>query len=167
MKQTLKYIYSVIFDNLKFAEAKHTLVLTLASAVIAFATTFFGNNTYQNIFAVASIIFSLIAIFYSFVALVAKRVRLKQKKVKGQENLVAYKHIMRFDEVGYISAIKKQYNFTNIYQPDNMDFDLAKLIITTSKLAYIKYLYFNFAVVFLITSIICIIISVLIRGQIW
>ena len=151
MKQTLKYIYSVIFDNLKFAEAKHTLVLTLASAVIAFATTFFGNNNYQNIFAVASIIFSLIAIFYSFVALVAKRVRLKQKKVKGQENLISYKHIMRFDEVGYINAIKKQYNFTNIYQPDDMDFDLAKLIITTSKLAYIKYLYFNFAVVFLIT----------------
>ena len=51
MKQTLKYIYSVVFDNLKFAEAKHTLVLTLSSAVIAFASTFFSINIYQNIFA--------------------------------------------------------------------------------------------------------------------
>ena len=66
MKQTLKYIYSVVFDNLKFAEAKHTLILTLASAVLAFATTFFSVNTIQNLLAIASVVFALIAIFYSF-----------------------------------------------------------------------------------------------------
>ena len=166
MKQTLKYIYSIVFDNLKFAEAKHTLILTLAGAVIAFATTFFSLNQVQNILAIASIILALISIFYSFIALVAKKVRLKQKKMSKKPNLIFYVDILRFDEVGYINALKKEYNFTNIYKPDSMDYDLAKQIITISKLAYIKYLYFNFAVMFLIASIICLIFTVLVRGNI-
>lgn len=167
MKQTLKYIYSVVFDNLKFAEGKHTLILTLSSAVLAFATTFFSNNLTQNLFAISSIIFALIAILYSFVALVARKVRSKQKSVNGNESLVYYKHIMRFDEKGYIEAIRKKYGFGHIYKPDALDYDLAKQIISASKIAWIKFIYFNFAVFFLIASIACIIFTVLIRGQIW
>ncbi|MBE7075276.1 MAG: hypothetical protein E7376_04790 [Clostridiales bacterium] len=167
MKQTLKYIYGVVFENLKFAESKHTLILTISSAVLAFATTFFGDNIAQNLFAIASIIFALIAIFYSFVALVARHVKVKQKKIKKIVNLIYYKDIMHYDEIGYIDAIKKNYNFTNIYKPDNMDYDLAKQIISVSKLTWIKSIYFNFAVVFLVVSIVCIILTVLIRGNIW
>ena len=74
---------------------------------------------------------------------------------------------MHYDEVGYIDAIKKEYDFTNIYKPDNMDYDLAKQIIATSKLTYIKFLYFNFAVVFLIVSIVCLMCTVFLRGKIW
>lgn len=167
MKQTLKYIYNVVYDNMKFAEAKHTLILTLSSAVLAFATTFFGQDSIQNILAVASIIFALIAIFYSFVALVARKVKVNQKKLKGNESLLYYKHIMKFDYKTYVENIKAKYSFTNIYKPDEMDYDLAKQIISVSKLAWIKFLYFNFAVVFLITSIVCIIFTVIIRGQVW
>lgn len=167
MKQTLKYIYSVVFDNMKFAEAKHTLILTLSSAVLAFATTFFGDNIIQNLLAVASIIFALIAIFYSFVALVARNIKIKQKPIQGTESLMYYKHIMRFDEKTYIEKIRTKYSFTNLYKPDEMDYDIARQIISVSKLAWIKFLYFNFAVVFLISSIICIIFTVIIRGQIW
>ena len=167
MKQTLKYIYSVIYDNLKFAEAKHTLILTLTSAVLAFGTTFFSDNSIQNLLAIASILFSLIAIFYSFVALVARNVKVKQKRIPKNLNLVHYKHIMHFDEIGYIEEIKKRYEFTKIYKPDNMDYDLARQIISVAKLAYIKFLYFNFAVIFLISSIICLIVAVLFRGRLW
>lgn len=167
MKQTLKYIYSLVYENMKFAEAKHTLILTLSSAVLAFATTFFGTDILQNILATASIIFALIAIFYSFVALVARKVNAKQKKAKGNESLLYYKHIMRFDPTTYIDTIKSKYSFTNIYKPDEMDYDLAKQIIASAKLAWIKFLYFNFAVVFLIASIVCIIFNVIVRGQIW
>lgn len=167
MKQTLKYIYSVVYENMKFAEAKHTLILTLSSAVLAFATTFFGTEIIQNLLAVASIIFALIAIFYSFVALVARKVNAKQKKIKGDESLIFYKHIMRFSHLTYIDAIKNNYSFTNLYKPDNMDYDLAKQIIATAKLTWIKFLYFNFAVVFLIASIVCIFFTVILRGNIW
>lgn len=167
MKQTLKYIYSVVFDNLKFAEGKHTLILTLASAVLAFATTFFAGNIIQNILSVASIIFALIAIFYSFIALVARNVKVRYKKIQKNINLIYYKHIMSFDEKTYIDTIKKEYKFTNIYVPDEMDYDLARQIIVVSKLAYIKFLYFNFSVVFLICSIVCLIVTVLLKGNIW
>ena len=168
MKQTLKYIYNVVYEDMKFAEAKHSIILTLASAVIAFSTTFFGNNNIQTLFAAASIIVALIAILYSFVALIARNVRVKQKKrIKKNINLVSYANIIYFDEQGYISSIQKEYDFTKHYKPDNMDYDLAKEIITTSKLAWIKFLYFNLAVLFLFASIISIIVAVVIRGQIW
>lgn len=167
MKQTLKYIYSVVYDNLKFAEAKHTIVLTLAGAVLAFATTFFSDNLIQNLFAIASIIFSLIAIFYSIVALASRNVKLKTKRINIKSNLLYYKDIMKFDENVYVNTIKKEYDFTNIYKPDSMDFDLAKRIIVVSKLTYIKLLYFNFAIVFLFSSVLCLIATVLIRGKIW
>ena len=167
MKQTLKYIYSIIYENFKFAEGKHSLILTISSAVLAFATTFLGENLYQTLFAIASIIFALIAIIYSFVALVAKNARPKQKKVKHKTNLLFYKHIMSYDENGYIDAIKKEYQFTNIYKPDQMDYHLAGQIIQLVKLTWIKFLYFSFAVTFLTCSIISIIITVLIKGRIW
>lgn len=167
MKQTLKYIYTIVFDNLKFAEAKHTVVLTISSAVLAFATTFYSNNVIENLLITASILFALIAIFYSFVALVARNVKSKSKKITGKESLLYYKHIMRFESNNYIDALKKQYGFTASYKPDNMDYDLSNQIVSISKLAWIKFLYFNFAVVFLIASIMCIIFNVVIRGQIW
>ena len=167
MKQTLKYIYSIVYEDMKFAEAKHNIVLTLSGAVIAFATTFFGSNNLQVLFAVASIIFSLIAILYSFVALVARKVKVKQKKIKDNKNLVSYKDIISFNTEGYINAIKNNYDFLSGYKPDKMDKDLAEEIIKTSKLAWIKFLYFNLAVIFLIASIVCIIMSVLIRGNLW
>ena len=166
MKQTLKYIYGIIFDNLKFAEAKHSIVITISGAVIAFATTFFSNDTIQNLFAISSIIFSLISIFYSFVALVSRNIKVKQKKVKKNLNLLFYKDLMHFDEQTLIEVIKKEYAFTKIYKQDKMDLDLAKIIIATSKLTYIKFIYFNFAVLFLIASIISIILSVLVKGGI-
>lgn len=167
MKQTLKYIYSLIYDDMKFAESKHNIVLTISGIVLAFATTFLGNNIAQTLFSIGSIIFSLIAILYSFVALVSRNVKVKQKKEKEHYSLLAYKDIVRFDEKGYIEKIKKDYSFTNLYKPDKMDYDLAREIISVSKLTWIKFIYFNFAIVFLIMSIICIIATVLIKGQIW
>ena len=168
MKQTLKYIYSVVYDDMKFAESKHGIVLTFAGAVTAFATTFFGTNNIQTMFAVASIIFSLIAILYSFIALVARRVRIRQRKrIKKEPNLCLFTDIMHFSDVGYVDVIKKNYTFLKGYKPDQMDIDLARQIITTSKLAWIKFLYFNLAVIFLIASIATIIMAVLIRGNIW
>ena len=51
MKQTLKYIFDKLYENMKYAEGKHSIILALSSAVIAFASTFFNNdNIFQNIF---------------------------------------------------------------------------------------------------------------------
>lgn len=166
MKQTLKYIYSVVYDNLKFAESKHSIVLTLAGIVLAFATTLFTSNVIENLLTIASILFALIAIFYSFVALVARTVRLKKRGNTTGANLIYYKHIMHFDEKLYIEQLRQDYSFTKIYKPDKMDYDLAKQIISVSKLAHIKFLYFNFAVMFLIASIVCLIANVVLKGQI-
>jgi len=168
MKQTLKYIYNLVFDNYKFAESKHSLLLTLSSAVLAFSTTFLSDGSLsENLFVIASLIFALIAILYSFIALVARNVKIKDKKSKRANGLIDFKSVMHFNEKTYIEAVKKEYEFTNLYKADQMDYDLAREIISTSKLTWIKYIYFNFAVVFLFASIICLILTVIIRGQIW
>ncbi len=168
MKQTLKYIYGIVYENMKYAEAKHSVVLTLSSAVIAFATTFLSANTRQNIFAIATIIFALISVLYSFVALVSRNVKVNLKaRRKNSKSLISYRNIIKFNPETYIHDIKKEYGFTSVYKADNMDYHLAQEIILVAKLAHIKFLYFNFAVLFLIVSIICIIVSVLIRGGIW
>ena len=97
----------------------------------------------------------------------AKNVKVKNKKQRQNENLLSYKNIVLFDEKTYIESIIKNYSFTNVYKPDEMDYHLAKQIIIVSKLAWIKFLYFNLAVLFLIASIIAIIVAVLIRGNLW
>ena len=65
MKQTLKYIYQTLFENLKYAETKHSITMTIASAVIAFASTYFSDNKLINILASATIMLALISIIYS------------------------------------------------------------------------------------------------------
>ena len=121
MKQTLKYIYIIIYEDMRFAENKHSLILTLSSAVIAFATTFLGGSTRQILCSVAAIIFALIAILYSFVALIARNVKVKQKKIKNTGSLIFYKDIIKYDEKTYIDQVRKNYEFTKIYKPDQMD----------------------------------------------
>ena len=99
---------------------------------------------------------------------VARRVKVKQRKhLKNDPNLLSYKDIIRYDAKGYTTAILKDYEFLKGYKADKMDLDLAGEIITTSKLAWIKFLYFNLAVIFLIASIVSLILSVILRGGVF
>ena len=73
MKQTLKYIYERQIELMRYAETKHSITITLASAVIAFVSTLFSESQLLNIFSSVSIVLALISIIYSFVALSAKK----------------------------------------------------------------------------------------------
>lgn len=167
MKQTLKYIYERLFDSLRYAETKHSITMTIASAVIAFSSTFFSNNSAVNILTSASIMLSLISIIYSFIALLSRDVKIKQnigKDVK-RNNLMNYKTIIQYSDVEYVKKLKKEYQLPASYKPDEMDLDLARQVITTAKLVSIKFSYFNYALVYLFLSIICAIVVVCIKGN--
>lgn len=166
MKQPLKYIYERLFDNLKYAETKHSITMTLASAVIAFASTFFSDNSLINILSSATIMLALISVIYSFIALISREVRIKihSGEIK-QNNLMFYKTIMKYDEMSYVKKIKKEYNLPTSYKVDEMDLDLARQVISTAKLLYIKFSYFNYALFFLFLSLFCGIVVVCIKGN--
>ncbi len=167
MKQTLKYIYERLFDNLKYAETKHSITMTIASAVIAFASTFFSDNSIINILTSACIMLALISIIYSFIALLSRNVKVSHKpKNNNHTNLMLYKTIKDFSDISYLEKLKVAYNFPKSYKVDEMDLDLARQVITTAKLVNLKFSYFNFSLVFLFLSLVCGIVVVCIRGNI-
>ncbi len=166
MKQTLKYIYQSLFENLKYAETKHSITMTIASAVIAFASTYFSNNKLINILASATIMLALISIIYSFVALLSRNVKLPKKDSHIEDtNLMSYRTISKYTDIGYVKKIKKDYKLPANYIIDEMDLDLAREVISIAKLVSIKFSYFNFALFFLFLSILCTIVAVCIRGN--
>lgn len=155
MKQTLKYIYERLLDSFKLAETKYSITIALASGVIVFGSTFLSQTEMlAKIFSASCVIFALISVLYGFIALTARRIKLPvNKKPKNIENLMYYKIIIKFDEFNYISEIKKRYQFPNSYKPDELDYDLARQIITLSKIINIKYIYFNLSITFLFISV--------------
>ena len=167
MKQTLKYIYERLLENMKFAEGKHAITIALASAVVVFAISFLSLSTpFVATLSAGCIAFALISILYSFIALSARKVSIKN--FRGRENvrynLMYYKDIMLFDVEHYVMTLKKQYNMPKGYKPDEFDMDLARQIISVAKVTNIKFVYFNMSLIFLFLSLICAVIVILILG---
>lgn len=167
MKQTLKYIYERLLDNMKFAEGKHAVTIALASAVIVFAINFLNLSTpFVATLSAGCIVFSLISILYSFIALSARRVKIGNYKEKKDNayNLMYYKDIILFDVDNYIATLKNQYNLPKSYHPDAQDKDLAKQIISVAKVTNLKFNYFNMSLLFLFLSLSCAVATILILG---
>lgn len=161
MKQTLKYIYDRLEEQLKYAETKHSISITLASALTVFSATYLDSSTpLINALSAISIIFSLVSVLYSFLALSAKKVRFSRtrKRVEAQNssaNLLYYKEISFFSPEDYVARVAATYPLFKGYKPDNFDLDLSRQVVATSKTIYSKFLLFNFALTFLILSLFC------------
>ena len=166
MKQTLKYIYQILLDNQKFSESKHSLTLTLSSAVIVFSATFLSHNNLVVVsITSASMILSFVAMIYSFFALSAKKVVIKKsKKIRDNYSLMYFKDISKFSVEDYLHAIIKDYGFPKSYKPDSMDYDLAKQIISTSIVTDRKFKFFNYSITFMVIAIIFLVITVSLVG---
>ena len=110
MKQTLKYIYERLFESLKYAETKHSITMTIASAVIAFMSSFFSNNRIINIISSATIMLALISIIYSFIALLSRNVRINEKHRDVKSiNLMDHNTISKYNEYDYVKKLKSEY----------------------------------------------------------
>lgn len=155
MKQILKYIYAQLYENLKFAESKNSIAITLSSAVIVFAVTFISQTDFIVV-AISSLAIALclISIILSFCGITAKHINLPVKdKHKDNYNLMYYKDILNFNVEVYAKTIKKDYNLPRGYEIDNQDYDLCKQIITTAKSINKKFSYFNFSLLFIFLGI--------------
>ena len=156
MKQTLKYIFDRLEEQLKYAETKHSISITLASALTVFSATYLDSSKpLVNALSAISIIFSLVSVLYSFIALSAKSVRFGRTHKSQQENLLYFKHIARFSPEDYLKEIAQSYPLFKGYKLDQFDLDLSKQVVATAKTISAKFLLFNFALTFLILSLFC------------
>ncbi len=171
MKQTLKYIYDRLEEQLKYAETKHSISITLASALTVFSATYLDSSKpLVNALSAISIIFSLVSVLYSFLALSAKSVRFgatkrKIRKNKNAEvNLLFYRDITYFSPEDYAQKIAVTYPLFKGYKIDEFDLDLSRQVVATSKTIYSKFLLFNFAITFLVLSLFCECGVIILRG---
>lgn len=156
MKQTLKYIFDRLEEQLKYAETKHSISITLASALTVFSATYLDSSKQLvNALSAISIIFSLVSVLYSFIALSAKHIRFGRTHKSQQENLLYFKHIARFSPEDYLKEIAQSYPLFKGYKTDQFDLDLSKQVVATAKTISAKFLLFNFALTFLILSLFC------------
>lgn len=156
MKQTLKYIYERFYEEVKYADTKHSISLTLASALAVFSATYLSDSTpVIVIISASSIIFSLISVLYSFCALYVKEYKTEKTKKIQRCDLLSYKTISKFGEEEFLSVLVKEYPFVKNYKPDNFDCDLAKQVIRSAKAIKHKFSLFNYSISFLLISLFC------------
>ncbi len=168
MKQTLKYIYDKLQEQLKYAETKHSISITLASALTVFTATYLESSTpLINALSAISIIFSIVSVLYSFIALSSKKIHFKKNGFSNHHklvNLVYFKDISSFSPEDYLNHLSSSYPIFKKYKADNFDLDLSKLVVATSKTIYSKLLLFNFALSFLILSLFCECAVIILKG---
>lgn len=167
MKQTLKYIYSVLNENVKFAEGKHSVLIALNSALIVFISGYLkGEVILIKLITCLVIITSMFSIFFNFVALLSRKVKyVKNLKYKENElNLIYYKHIINFSYDEFLKVVKQKYDFPDDYKFDGLDYDLSKQIIATSNVINLKFTFFNYSLVCLFIALILTILNVTLVG---
>lgn len=169
MKQMLKYILAVVMENLKYAEAKHSVSVALNSGIILFVSSNLSTtNKIASFFASLSILFCGMSIAYGFLALMSREIKISKRqriRISQEEiNLVYFKDISSYAVTNYLDAIIKDYNFPKGYKPDGFEYDLARQIILNAKVTNIKFEYFNKSLKWLIIGIIFAVIMVAVLG---
>lgn len=167
MKQTLKYIYQVLTENLRFAETKHSILIALNGALAVFISGYLvGTSLLVKFLTCLIIIFAVVSLFFNFTALLSRKIRyVKNIKFKENElNLIYYKHIVNFSFERYLEEIKKEYNFPKEYKFDGLDYDLSKQIIAISNVTNIKFAFFNYSLIFLMLELVLTIVNVCLVG---
>lgn len=158
MKQMLKYILSVVMENLKYAEAKHSVSVALNSGIILFVSSSIRSSFFTSTaFGVLAIIFCGVSIAYGFFALMSRDIKIKRKTqvVSTRDfNLVYFEDIATFGVNNYLEKIIKNYDFPSGYIPDGFEEDLARQIILNAKVTRLKFKYFNISIRWLILGII-------------
>ena len=95
MKQTLKYVFDRLEEQLKYAETKHSISIALASALAVFCATFLSSaSPLIRVLSGVAALFSLVSVIYSFLALSVKNFHFTSPSGKTKtDNLLYYKVI--------------------------------------------------------------------------
>ena len=151
MKQTLKYILSVVMENLKYAEGKHAVSIALSSAIIVFVSGYLMEVTLLvSVLSIIAVLFYSVSIVYNILALMSRNVVIKQgkkrkrkKRVSSKLNLTYFQDIVHFDALTYLTYLIDDYNFPKNYKVDSFEIDLAQQILLNARVVNLKFIYYN------------------------
>ena len=155
-----------MLENLKIAETKHSIILALNGAVIAFVLAFNEpQSQYIQYLNYAVLFFAGLSIIISFSALHSRSVNVKYKPKKYSDtNLLYYQNLATMTSGELLQNIIKFYDYPKSYQVDNFEIDLASTIIANSKVASKKFRLFNDSTFFCVLSIITAVAMFLLNG---
>lgn len=156
-KDFLEMVYSELNNNVKFAEAKNTAIITLNSALIALsAAAIFDKDISKSYVAVMSIVlfFLLFPVICSLISFRATTYEIRRPYDKLFELLDNKNKILQTPQrVTYYAYIKKFYkNDPGIYlaavgeEPTRLNMYMARQILDLASICYRKFSLFNVAV---------------------
>jgi pycsar effector protein len=149
---TIDYLekqYAHVFDMVKFAEMKNTILIAFDGAIIFGMAKLLNaiNSIYLYYFLLYAMTMCCISIFISLFALVAKiKHSTNSTSLTQNDNLLFFATLAQMSHFDLIEKIRTQYRCDS--SNENHEKDLARQVIITSQIAARKFKLFNLAMAF-------------------
>ena len=168
METKLKTIFSYVNNWLRFAEEKNAALIVLNGGLLLALISLMGKDVEIPFFIHNNIFYYRLTFFYllnfvlfsafglmislmSFLPQTKVIINTKEEKIKESDNLIFYSHIAKYDADEYLSKLHDLLEIEN--ESSKYELAYANQIITNSKIATSKYLHFQVALWFTISSI--------------
>jgi len=159
MEEKLKSIYLNIHDLLKFAEAKNAMVIAFSGAAILGLLKIICDSKemlwYIHWYLLFFISLSLLALMVSLVSF-APQTKVAWlglcREPKGHDNLLFFGCIQHYKPIEYLKSLKEATDIKN-NSFTKLELDYAEQIITISKIASRKYVFFRTSIWLLISGV--------------
>lgn len=168
METKLKTIFSYVNNWLRFAEEKNAALIVLNCGILLALISLIGKDVEIPSFINNNIFYYRLTFFYllnfvlfsafglmislmSFLPQTKVIINTKEEKIKESDNLIFYTHIAKYDADKYLSKLHDLLEIEN--ESSKYELAYANQIITNSKIATSKYLHFQVALWFTISSI--------------
>lgn len=143
--ETLKYVFTLMADWLKFAETKNAAIIafngSVLLAIVGFSPTIFNFHGCYQLAFLSLFVGNFLSLFF---ALWAVRSRISpdtkgNKTYQGTDNLFFFADIYNFKEEEYLKALKDKYEIADIDPTKPLFLSMAKQIIVNAGIANIKF----------------------------
>lgn len=150
VKELLKDLYKDVGEWLKFAEAKNGILLTITGVLLFGLLRMLPSNNewikqLENTLLLSSFILtvSILIILSSYIPMLNTNKLQKKIRQLRDLNLLYYKDIATFTKEEYVKELENRYNITLKTEEENLIKDQVEQIISLSKIALRKYIFFN------------------------
>ena len=143
-----------VIDLLKFAESKNSMLIAFLSAILiginSQAPSYNAIDCYLLIYILAFHLLalsSLVVCIVSFIPIVELPTWIRCDDQSAEDNPLYFGDACKYTTKQYIGLLVKKYNLQPIDSHGmSIEADICGQIVTNSKIAYIKYKYFNYSV---------------------
>ena len=158
IEDKLELVFSHVNDWLKFAENKNTTVLATSAGLIWGASRIFSSWSsdlfWINIVLIAAYLFAIFSFITCLSSLlpILSNIWFRPRKIQGNENMLYFGDIAKFQDYEYLKYIKEKLNVTHV--DSEWEKDYSNQIVNNASIAWDKYSRFRIASWLLLISIV-------------